>query len=60
MKKQITKSEARNKYGIVITRFQIYKYYLLDNGDVIDSDGDTRYLGEESYQKALQKTKNNQ
>jgi len=43
MKKEISKKEAKEKYGIIIKRFHAYKYYLLDNGDVVDSDGDIRY-----------------
>lgn len=44
MKKQISKKEAREKYGVIVKRFHDYKYYLLDNGDVVDSDGDIRYI----------------
>lgn len=46
MKKQITQKLAREKYGIVISKMQHYnnyKFYLLDNGNVIDSDSDIRY-----------------
>lgn len=39
---RITKALARTKYGIV-TSHNDYRYYLLPNGDVVDSDGDTRY-----------------
>ena len=45
-KKQITIKEAQDKYGIVVSKMQRYnkvKYYLQDNGNVIDSDGDIRY-----------------
>ena len=41
---RITKALARTKYGIITTGpNSLYRYYLLPNGDVIDSDGDTRY-----------------
>jgi len=46
MKKQITQKEAKEKYGVVISKMQHYnnyKFYLLDNGDVVDSNGDIRY-----------------
>lgn len=45
--KQITQKVAREKYGIVISKMQRYngyKFYLLPNGDVIDSDGDIRFI----------------
>lgn len=45
-KKQITQREAKEKYGIVISKMQHYnnyKFFLFDNGDVVDSDGDIRY-----------------
>lgn len=43
---QISNKEASTKYGIIISKMQIYnkyKFFLLENGDVIDSDGDIRY-----------------
>ena len=43
-KKEISKKQAREKYGIIVKRFHDYKYFLLENGDVIDSDGDIRYV----------------
>ncbi len=43
MKKLITKKEARDKYGIIVMKHHDYKYYLLPNGNVVDSDGDIRY-----------------
>lgn len=43
IKKKISKKEAREKYGIIIKRFHNYEYFLLENGDVVDSDGDVRY-----------------
>jgi len=44
MKKKISKKEAREKYGIITSGVNsLYSYFLLDNGDIIDSDGDIRY-----------------
>jgi hypothetical protein len=45
-RKQISKKEARTKYGIVVKRYHDYKYYLLENGDVVDSDGDIRFINQ--------------
>lgn len=45
--KQITQKEAKEKYGIVISNMQKLdkvKFYLQDNGNVIDSNGDTRFV----------------
>lgn len=45
--KQITQKEAKEKYGIVISKMQKLDgvtFYLLDNGNVIDSLGDIRYI----------------
>lgn len=45
-KKQITQKQAREKYGIVISKIQHHdkvKFYLLDNGNVVDHIGDIRY-----------------
>lgn len=45
-KKRITQREAKEKYGIVVSKMQRYnkvKCYLLENGSVVDSDGDIRY-----------------
>lgn len=43
-KKRISKEVASEKYGIITTGVNsLYNYYLLPNGDVIDSDGDVRY-----------------
>lgn len=43
-KKQISKKQAKEKYGIIIRRYDDYKYYLLSNGDVVDSDGCIRFI----------------
>lgn len=56
MKKQITQKEARNKYGVVISKMQHYnhyKFYLLDDGRVMDSDGDIRYIPDISLANKL-------
>lgn len=45
-KKQITQKEAKEKYGIVISKIQKLdrtKFYLLPNGNVVDSLGDIRF-----------------
>lgn len=39
----IGKKVARDKYGVLTSRYDNLKYYLLENGKVIDSAGDTRY-----------------
>ena len=55
-KKQITQKEAKEKYGVVISKMQKLdnvKFYLLENGDVIDHIGDKRFLGDESYNLLL-------
>ena len=44
---QITQKEAKEKYGVVISKMQhynYYKFYLCDDGRVVDSDGDTRFF----------------
>ena len=46
-KKQITQKEAKQKYGIVISKIQKLdktKFFLCDNGNVIDSLGDIRFI----------------
>lgn len=44
-KKQITQKEASEKYGVNTRGVNsLYKYFLLENGDVIDSDGDIRFI----------------
>lgn len=43
--RKIPRKTARAKYGIVTSgASNLYAYYLLDNGNVIDSDGDVRYI----------------
>jgi hypothetical protein len=45
MRKRISKKEASQKYGILTGGMNMfYRYYLLDNGDVVDSDGDFRFI----------------
>lgn len=59
MKKQITHKEAKEKYGVVISKMQKLdkvKFYLTEDGDIIDSLGDTRCLGDKNYKKLLLKT----
>lgn len=46
-KKQITQKLAKEKYGILISKMQKLdkiKFYLLDNGNVIDSTDSIRYI----------------
>ena len=44
MKKKITQKEAKEKYGILMSHLPEYnKFFLLDDGRVVDSVGDTRY-----------------
>lgn len=39
--KRISKQEARDKYGVIVTGVNsLYDYYLTDDGKVIDSGGD--------------------
>lgn len=40
----VSVSEAVTKFGIVHHARHNYKYYLLDNGNIIDNDGDIRYI----------------
>jgi hypothetical protein len=45
--KQISHKTAREKYGVIISKIQILdgvRFYLLDNGNIIDSIGDIRYI----------------
>lgn len=45
--KRISNKVASEKYGIVISKMQRYngyRFYLLENGNVIDSDGDLRFI----------------
>ena len=43
--KQISKKEAHDKYGVIISGANsLYRYYLTDDGYVVDSDGDYRYI----------------
>ena len=51
MKKEISKKIAKEKYGILVRSWHDYKYYLLDNGNVIDSAGDLRYLSKQEYDR---------
>lgn len=56
MKKQITQKQAKEKYGIIVSKMQKLdrvKYYLLDNGNVIDSMGDIRYYKPTEYDKVM-------
>ncbi len=39
----IGKKVARDKYGVLTSRYDNLKYYLLENGKIIDSAGDLRY-----------------
>ena len=42
---KISKKEAKTKYGIITTGVNSqYKYFLLKNGNVIDNDGDLRFI----------------
>ena len=44
MKKKISKKEASEKYGVVTDGANsLYEYFLKDNGQVVDSDGDVRF-----------------
>ncbi|MES2408766.1 MAG: hypothetical protein V4509_00515 [Patescibacteria group bacterium] len=46
-KTPITFKEAKEKYGIVnsaMQRLDKVRFYLLDNGNVVDSMGDIRYI----------------
>lgn len=42
-KKRISKKLAINKYGVLAKKNDGLKYYLLDNGKIIDSTESTRY-----------------
>jgi hypothetical protein len=43
-KTKISKKVARDKYGIITTGVNsMYDYFLLENGNVIDDEGDIRY-----------------
>ena len=45
--KRISKKEASEKYGVITTGINsLYRYYLLLNGNVVDSDGDIRYYNQ--------------
>ena len=47
MTTKISQKEAKTKYNIVISKMQKLnkiKFFLLDNGNIIDSLGDTRYI----------------
>lgn len=48
MQKEITKKEARDKYGIIALKRHDLKYFLQDNGNVVDSAGDIRYIARQS------------
>lgn len=51
-KKQITQKEAKEKYGIVISKSQKLdrtKFFLLANGNVVDSLGDIRFQKPKCY-----------
>lgn len=45
--KRISKEEASTKYG-VLTKYDDVKYYLTSNGNIVDSDGNLRYLAKEN------------
>ncbi len=60
MKKQITIYEAVTKYGIVVSKMQRLdkvKFYLMDNGNVMDSFDDMRYIAPKKSLKAEKKLK---
>lgn len=43
--KRISKQEAHDKYGVCVSGGNsLYSYYLTEDGKVIDSDGDIRYI----------------
>lgn len=45
--KRISKEEATNKYGVITTGINSqYSYFLREDGCVVDSDGDIRYMPE--------------
>lgn len=53
--KRISKQEARDKYGVIVTGVNsLYDYYLTDDGKVIDSGGDVRYTPPTAYEKHKQ------
>ena len=55
MKKQITQKVAKEKYGVFISKMQHIshtKFYLLDNGNVVDSCGDIRFIADKGIDTA--------
>lgn len=43
--KRISKKEASERYGVLVGGVNsMYKYYLREDGFVVDSDGDLRYI----------------
>lgn len=43
--KKISKKEASQKYGVITTGVNsMYQYFLTPEGNVVDSDGDIRYM----------------
>ena len=57
-KTRISKKEAKNKYGVLTKKNDGLIYFLLENGNVIDSIGDTRYIKntERTYRESVKKT----
>ena len=60
--KRISKKEASEKYGVITTGINsMYRYYLNDAGEVVDSDGDVRYTPpkekEITYKQLMKNTK---
>jgi hypothetical protein len=50
---KISKKEAKEKYGIITNGASGYQnsYFLLENGDVVDNDGNIRFLGSKIRQR---------
>lgn len=54
--RRISKQEAHNKYGVIVTGANsLCNYYLTDDGYIIDDCGDIRYIPPTDPRNILQR-----
>lgn len=54
--RRISKQEAHNKYGVIVSGVNsLYNYYLTDDGYITDDCGDIRYIPPTDPRNILQR-----